>query len=55
MRAVVDNGPYDLALEDVDDPKIEAPNEAVIPITSACPAVQDHFPSSSARVGGGSL
>ena len=35
MRAVVYHGPYDLAVENVDDPKIEAPNDAVIRITSA--------------------
>ncbi|MBF0671086.1 MAG: glutathione-independent formaldehyde dehydrogenase [Salinibacterium sp.] len=35
MRAVVFNGPYDVSVENVDDPKIEAPSDAIIRITTA--------------------
>jgi glutathione-independent formaldehyde dehydrogenase len=35
MKAVVFKGPRELAVEDVDDPKIEQPNDAVIRITTA--------------------
>jgi len=35
MRAVVFNGPYDVSVETVDDPKIEAPSDAIIRITTA--------------------
>ncbi|WP_403025169.1 glutathione-independent formaldehyde dehydrogenase [Salinibacterium sp. GXW1014] len=35
MRAVVFNGPYDVSVETVDDPRIEAPSDAIIRITTA--------------------
>ncbi|WP_210508909.1 glutathione-independent formaldehyde dehydrogenase [Naasia sp. SYSU D00057] len=35
MKAVVYRGPYDVRVENVDDPKIEAPLDAVIRITTA--------------------
>jgi len=35
MKAVVYNGPFDVSVEEVDDPKIEHPLDAVIRITSA--------------------
>ena len=36
MRAVVYKGPYEVAVENVDDPRIEAPTDAVVRITSTC-------------------
>lgn len=36
MRAVVYQGPYDVAIEEVDDPEIEHPNDVVIDITTSC-------------------
>ncbi len=36
MRAVVYKGPYKVAVEQVPDPKIEHPNDAIIKITSSC-------------------
>jgi glutathione-independent formaldehyde dehydrogenase len=35
MKAVVYNGPFDVSVEQVDDPKIEAPLDAIIRITTA--------------------
>lgn len=35
MRAVVFNGPFDVSVENVEDPKIEEPNDAIIRITTA--------------------
>ncbi|MBV9823171.1 MAG: glutathione-independent formaldehyde dehydrogenase [Actinobacteria bacterium] len=35
MKAVVFNGPFDVSVQQVDDPKIEAPADAVIRITTA--------------------
>lgn len=35
MRAVVFKGPYEMAVETVDDPRIEEPNDAIIRITTA--------------------
>jgi glutathione-independent formaldehyde dehydrogenase len=34
MKAVVYEGPYNVAVEEVPDPKIEAPNDAVVRITT---------------------
>ena len=36
MRAVVYQGPYDVAVEEVDDPEIEHPNDVVVDITTSC-------------------
>ncbi|MBA3422268.1 MAG: alcohol dehydrogenase catalytic domain-containing protein [Thermoleophilaceae bacterium] len=36
MKAVVFQGPYDLQVEDVEDPKIEQPTDVVVRITSTC-------------------
>ena len=36
MRAVVYQGPYDVAVEEVDDPAIEHPNDVVVDITTSC-------------------
>lgn len=36
MKAVVYQGPFDVSVEKVDDPHIEAPTDVVIKITSAC-------------------
>jgi glutathione-independent formaldehyde dehydrogenase len=35
MKAVVYKGPFKLAVEDVEDPKIEQPGDAVIRVTTA--------------------
>ena len=35
MKAVVFQGPFKLAIENVDDPKVEQPGDAVIRITTA--------------------
>jgi glutathione-independent formaldehyde dehydrogenase len=35
MKAVVYNGPFDVAVEDVEDARIEAPNDAIVRITTA--------------------
>jgi glutathione-independent formaldehyde dehydrogenase len=35
MKAVVFNGPFDIAVQQVDDPRIEAPLDAIIRITTA--------------------
>ncbi len=35
MKAVVYKEPYQVAVENVDDPRIEAPGDAVVKITSA--------------------
>ncbi len=34
MKALVYNNPYEVSVEEVDDPRIEAPNDAIIRITS---------------------
>ena len=36
MRAVVYKGPFEVAIENVPDPKLEHPNDAVVKITSSC-------------------
>ncbi|TKX74712.1 aldehyde dehydrogenase [Halorubrum sp. GN11_10-6_MGM] len=36
MRAVVYQGPYEVAVEDVDEPEIEHPNDVVVDITTSC-------------------
>lgn len=36
MKAVVYQGPFDVAVEEVPDPRIEHPNDAIIRVTSAC-------------------
>ncbi|OTF05197.1 glutathione-independent formaldehyde dehydrogenase [Halorubrum sp. SD612] len=36
MRAVVYQGPYEVAVEDVDEPQIEHPNDVVVDITTSC-------------------
>ncbi|TKX52670.1 aldehyde dehydrogenase, partial [Halorubrum sp. SS7] len=36
MRAVVYQGPYDVAVEEVDEPEIEHPNDVVVDITTSC-------------------
>lgn len=36
MKAVVYQGPFDVTVENVDDPRIEAPTDVVIEITSSC-------------------
>ena len=36
MKAVVYKGPYDVQIEEVDDPKIEAPTDVIVKITSTC-------------------
>jgi glutathione-independent formaldehyde dehydrogenase len=36
MKAVVYQGPYDIKVEEVEDPKIEAPTDAIVRITSTC-------------------
>src|SRR5260221_11051272 len=36
MRAVVYKGPFKVDIEQVSDPKIEHPNDAIIKITSTC-------------------
>ncbi len=36
MKAVVFKGPYDVQVENVEDPKIEAPTDAIVRITSTC-------------------
>ena len=36
MKAVVYQGPYDVAVEEVDDPHIEHPNDVVVDITTSC-------------------
>lgn len=35
MKALVYRGPKDIAVEEVDDPKIEAPTDAIVKVTSA--------------------
>jgi hypothetical protein len=60
MKAVVYKEPYKVAVEDVDDPKIEDPTDAIIKITTSeqdrhdqtpCPAV--HRRDRSAEGAGG--
>ena len=34
MKAIVYRGPYEVAVEDVDDPKVEAPGDAIVRITT---------------------
>ncbi|MDN6638860.1 MAG: alcohol dehydrogenase catalytic domain-containing protein, partial [Yaniella sp.] len=34
MKAVVYNGPYEVAVEEVDDPKIQDPTDVIVRITS---------------------
>jgi len=36
MKAVVYQGPYDVAVEEVDEPEIEHPNDVVVDITTSC-------------------
>ena len=36
MRAVVYRKPFDVAVEEVPDPRIEHPDDAIVRITSAC-------------------
>ena len=36
MRAVVYKGPFQVAVENVDDPKIQHPNDVIVRITSTC-------------------
>ncbi len=36
MKAVVYEGPYDVKVKEVEDPKIEAPTDAIVRITSTC-------------------
>jgi glutathione-independent formaldehyde dehydrogenase len=36
MKAVVYDGPYDIKVKEVEDPKIEAPTDAIVRITSTC-------------------
>jgi len=36
MKAVVYEGPFDVKVEEVDDPRIEAPTDAIVRITSTC-------------------
>jgi glutathione-independent formaldehyde dehydrogenase len=36
MRAVVYKSPFQVSVEQVPDPKIEHPNDAIIKITSTC-------------------
>jgi glutathione-independent formaldehyde dehydrogenase len=36
MKAVVYDGPYDVKVKEVEDPKIEAPTDAIVRITSTC-------------------
>ncbi|RNL81820.1 glutathione-independent formaldehyde dehydrogenase [Halostreptopolyspora alba] len=36
MRAVVYQGPYDVAVEEVPDPRIEHPNDVLVRVTSTC-------------------
>jgi glutathione-independent formaldehyde dehydrogenase len=34
MRAVVYQGPFEVSVDNVDDPRIEHPNDAIVNITS---------------------
>ena len=43
MRAVVYREPFEVALEDVPDPRIEQPNDAIVRITSTCICGADLF------------
>ena len=36
MKAVVYKKPFEVAIENVDDPKINHPNDAIVKITSSC-------------------
>ena len=36
MKAVVYKEPFKVAVENVDDPKIQHPNDAIVRITSSC-------------------
>ena len=36
MRAVVYRKPFEVAVEEVPDPRIEQPNDVIVRITSAC-------------------
>ncbi len=36
MKAVVYHGPYDVQVDNVDDPRIEDPTDVVIRVTSTC-------------------
>jgi glutathione-independent formaldehyde dehydrogenase len=36
MRAVVYRKPFDVAVEDVPEPKLEHPNDVLVRITSSC-------------------
>lgn len=44
MRGVVMRGPGDVRVEDREDPKIEAPSDAVIRVTAACVCGSDLWP-----------
>ena len=53
MKAVVFQGPFKLAVEDVDDPKIEQPGDAVIRITTANICGSDLHPYEGRSAAGG--
>lgn len=36
MKAVVYEGPFDVAVQEVDDPRIEAPTDVIVRVTSTC-------------------
>ena len=36
MRAVVYKGPFQVAVENVPDPQLKHPNDAIVKITSSC-------------------
>src|SRR5262245_20510233 len=36
MRANIHHGPFDMRIEDVPDPRIEQPTDAIVKITHAC-------------------
>lgn len=44
MRATVFHGPGDVRIEDVPDPRIEAPTDAVVRVTAACICGSDLWP-----------
>jgi glutathione-independent formaldehyde dehydrogenase len=44
MKAVVFNGPWDVSVENVDDPRIEEPKDAIIKITTASICGSDLHP-----------
>lgn len=47
MKAVVYKEPYTVAVEEVDDPRVEAPGDAIVKITSAAGSVRFQYTSCS--------